>query len=345
MLKRGERWRIGCRENVNVWNDAWLPSRDRPTVQSPMVESFQDAKVRDLINPDLQMWETDLIKGLFTPQEAELILSIPLSQRRTEYKIIWPFVPSGNYTVKSGYNFLIKENSSQATSSTNPGLNQALWKSIWEASVPNKVINFLWRVCKNAIPSKMNLVQRKILTEGTCDHCHATSETALHALWLWECPKLSVVWEQDNQWSFKGNTSFTTFQELVQHVIAEGKDLESFAMLVWAIWYCRNQVRVNQKEFTYNQIGPLAIQMLHDFVQVLPERQRQPTRTKDQQVRWQPPPTMKFKVNFDGAVFKEEKRAGLGVVIQNHIGQVIASLFENVALPPSIVDVEALAAV
>ena len=243
VLKRGARRRIGCGENVSVWNDAWLPSRDRPTVQSPVVEAFQDAKVRDLINPDLQMWETDLIKGLFTPQEAKLILSIPLSQKRTEDKIIWPFVPSGNYTVKSGYNFLIKENSSQATSSTNPGLNQALWKNIWEASVPNKVRNFLWRVCKNAIPSKMNLVQRKILTEGTCDHCHATSETTLHT--LWECPKLSVVWEQDNQWSFRGNTSFTTFQELVQHVIAEGKDLESFAMLVWAIWYRRNQVRVS----------------------------------------------------------------------------------------------------
>ena len=60
---------------------------------------------------------------------------------------------------------------------------------------------------------------------------------------------------------------------------------------------------------------------------------------------WQPPPTTKFKVNFDGAVFKEEKRAGLGVVIRNHQGQVIASFFENVALPPSIMDVEAIATV
>nr|POE88850.1 hypothetical protein CFP56_37387 [Quercus suber] len=201
-------------------------------MQSLVVEAFQDAKVRDLINPDSHKWETDLIKGLFTPQEVELILT---------------------------------------TSSTNLGLNQALWKNIWDASVPNKVRNFLWRVCKNAIPTKKNLVQRKILTEGTCDHYRATPETALHA--LWECPKLSVVWEKDNQWSFRGNTSFTTFQVLVQHVIAECKDLESFGMLVWAIWYQRNQVRVSQKEFTYNQIGPLATQMLHDFVQVLPERQ------------------------------------------------------------------------
>ncbi|KAL0002087.1 hypothetical protein SO802_015868 [Lithocarpus litseifolius] len=182
VLKRGTRWRIGCGENVSVWNDAWLPSQDKPTVQSPMVKGFQEAKVSDLINPDSHKWESDLIKGLFTPQEAELILSIPLSQWRTKDKLIWPFVSSGNYIVKSGYNFLIKENSAQATSSTNPGINQAIWRNIWDATVPNKVRNFLWRVCKNAIPTKSNLVQRKILIEGTCDHCQASPETALHAL-------------------------------------------------------------------------------------------------------------------------------------------------------------------
>ncbi|XP_075658761.1 uncharacterized protein LOC142628577 [Castanea sativa] len=292
VLKRGARWRIGCRENVSVWNDAWLPSRDKPTMQSPMVEGFQEAKVRDLINLDSHKWESDLIKGLFTPQEAELILSIPLGQRRTKDKLIWPFVSLGNYTVKS---------------------------------------------------AKMNLVQRKILTEGTCDHCRASPEIALHA--LWECPKLSMVWEENNQWCFRGNTSFTTFQALVQYVIDEGKGLEKFAMLVWAIWYRRNQVRVSQKEFPYNQIGPFAIQLLHDFVQVLPKRQLQSRRADGQHVQWQPPPVTKFKVNFDEAVFKEDKQAGLGVVIRNHQGQVIASLSENVVLPPSIEDVEALVAV
>ncbi|KAL0008796.1 hypothetical protein SO802_010298 [Lithocarpus litseifolius] len=85
--------------------------------------------------------------------------------------------------------------------------------------------------------------------------------------------------------------------------------------------------------------------MLHDFVQVLLEKQLQPTRTDGQQVRWQPPPVTKFKVNFDGVVFKEDKRAGLGIVIRNHQGQVLTSFSENIALLPSIEDVEALAAV
>ena len=42
---------------------------------------------------------------------------------------------------------------------------------------------------------------------------------------------------------------------------------------------------------------------------------------------------------------QRNKRAGLGVVIQNHQGQVLASLSENIALPSSTDDVEALATV
>ena len=64
-----------------------------------------------------------------------------------------------------------------------------------------------------------------------------------------------------------------------------------------------------------------------------------------QQVRWQPPPETNIKANFDGTVFRENNRAGLGVVIWNHQGQVLASLSENISLQPSTDDVEAFAAV
>ena len=42
-------------------------------------------------------------------------------------------------------------------------------------------------------------------------------------------------------------------------------------------------------------------------------------------------------------MFREDNRAGLGVVVGDHQGQVLASLSENVPLPPSSDDVEALA--
>ena len=59
-----------------------------------------------------------------------------------------------------------------------------------------------------------------------------------------------------------------------------------------------------------------------------------------------PPPTRPcLRVNFDGAVFKEENMAGLGVVICNEKGQVIASMAEKVSLLNFVAILEALAAV
>ena len=59
---------------------------------------------------------------------------------------------------------------------------------------------------------------------------------------------------------------------------------------------------------------------------------------------WKPPPLHGYKVNFDRALFERENIAGLGVVIRNHDGLVMASLFEFVPLPSTVIEVETLAA-
>ena len=54
---------------------------------------------------------------------------------------------------------------------------------------------------------------------------------------------------------------------------------------------------------------------------------------------------MSLKINFDGAVFHESDEAGLGVVVRDHQGRVMASMSEKTRLPSSSYKVEALAAV
>ena len=51
-----------------------------------------------------------------------------------------------------------------------------------------------------------------------------------------------------------------------------------------------------------------------------------------------------MKVNFDGAMFKNEDRASIGMVVRDSQGMVMASLSENIPLPHSIVNLETLAA-
>ena len=104
----------------------------------------------ELINLITRTWDTNLVHGLFSPKEAALVLSIPLSCTPMEDKIIWPFTPSGKYTVNSGSKFLAKLNSMVDFAGT-PQQQNEVKKQIWGLNVPSKVQNFMWQVCKEAI--------------------------------------------------------------------------------------------------------------------------------------------------------------------------------------------------
>ncbi|XP_023897130.1 uncharacterized protein LOC112009010 [Quercus suber] len=60
-------------------------------------------------------------------------------------------------------------------------------------------------------------------------------------------------------------------------------------------------------------------------------------------VGWSPPPSMRYKVNVDGAVFSAQKCAGVGVMIRDSNGQVIATLSRKVNAPLGALEVEAKA--
>ena len=50
-----------------------------------------------------------------------------------------------------------------------------------------------------------------------------------------------------------------------------------------------------------------------------------------------------FKVNFDRAIIRKEQKAGVGVIIRDEHGRVIASMVDGISLPFSIDAVEAFA--
>ena len=61
-------------------------------------------------------------------------------------------------------------------------------------------------------------------------------------------------------------------------------------------------------------------------------------------MKWSPLVEEYYKVNFDGAVFRGEEKAGIGVIIHNSQGMVMASLSQKNSLPQTVVELETLAA-
>lgn len=73
--------------------------------------------------------------------------------------------------------------------------------------------------------------------------------------------------------------------------------------------------------------------MLQDYYRAQPTRMAPQNPPIISSMSWVAPPNPLLKINYDDVVFKETKEAGIGVVIKNSAGQVIASLIEKVLMP------------
>lgn len=58
---------------------------------------------------------------------------------------------------------------------------------------------------------------------------------------------------------------------------------------------------------------------------------------------WKPPDPGEIKINFDGAMFKDSHETGIEVVVQNPHGEIMATMFEKIPMPFSVVILETLA--
>ena len=129
VLKEDMRWRVGDGSLINIWSNPWLPSSFLPFISSPMVLGWEEATVASLLDHSNQGWKQDSLNLLFSPRDKELINSIPLCGKPVEDVLMWPFTPSGSYTVKSGYRFLY--NSRSLDNGDYQLDDNRLWKKVW----------------------------------------------------------------------------------------------------------------------------------------------------------------------------------------------------------------------
>lgn len=152
----------------------------------------------------------------------------------------------------AGYRFLNEEDADPLRDDP-PANDDGLWKKIWSLDCPNKVKHFLWRACKNSLPSKSNLVRRKMIQDHTCDRCLGPSESVIHA--LWSCLAIDFVWEETACWDFRETEAFQNCSDLVAWIFRHDKQPELFSMIAWSIWTQRNQIRTMQQHCSANQIA------------------------------------------------------------------------------------------
>ena len=143
-------------------------------------------------------------------------MAIPLCLTNQRDVLIWPGCSNGEYSVKSSYKQLCEEENSSDASASDGSLQKAFWKRIWKIRVPNKIKTFLWRVCFDALPTKVNLKKRKILEDTQCGACLSAQETTLHA--IWSCEELKEIWLPCFSWVRAEYPNISEVQELINLV-------------------------------------------------------------------------------------------------------------------------------
>ena len=275
--------------------------------------------------------------------DIESVLSIALSPTLPEDRLIWALTSSEKFTVRSAYRLALDERASHDTIETSNSMGmKEFWKFIWRLNVPNKIRNFTWRACRNILPMKANLFRRKITVDNICEVCGNFEETTGHV--LWHCHRAKEVWKETNLDMDKVMDRCPEFLDLLWYVRNVQKwpteDVGLLVVTTWGIWTNRNKVNHRKSRKPASVLARWTREYMENYVMA-----NHSTRPYKESVEatWQPPKPPWYKANMDGAVFSQQKEAGIGVVIRDHHGVVVAALSKKLKAPLGAIEVEAKA--
>ena len=124
-----------------------------------------------------------------------------------------------------------------------------------------------------------------------------------------------------------------SFIDIMSFILAENKNPALSLMVVWTIWNQRNNFCLGKLTSSLSQLLEHAKERFPEFSTF--HNPASPSTTTLASC-WRPLDQDSVKINLDGALFSKENWAGIGVVVRNEVGLVLALLSQQIQLPAKV---------
>ena len=314
---------MGRGEKIHIRQDRWIPRPTTFKIQTAPNILTPIATVSELIDVDTLRWNHVLVNQFFSQEETKLILSIPLSGTRQDDVLIWRGTAIRVFSVRSTYHMRKEVEERGQAESSYGGHCSGVWGKLWKLPIPNVEKEFLWRACHEILPTRANLYMRQITKSPKCPICEIEDEMAAHILWNY--PSAVDVWSAGERIFQKSSFRNMHFIPIVEKIfdMCDCEEVCQVLGIARRLWLRRNEV-------LHEGLFPHPVAMIQATKEAIVTYQAAhvfgfstgATKRMDQ---WRPPSLGWFTANWNAAINKQQGRWGLGVILRDHTGQMIAA--------------------
>ncbi|KAK8629910.1 hypothetical protein V6N13_078727 [Hibiscus sabdariffa] len=312
--------------------DKWIPQLPSLSVSSPKPPLCTDVTVSRLILPDERRWNLGKLESLFSTEEVEAIISVPIGGEDTKDELIWSGSRNGQYSVKSGYYILsVNDIEEEVPGHSEDTLrNRPLWKSLWKLKVPPKIRAFLWKLCHNILPTRgvlSNQFHGAFSSSPACSRCGENFECSEHCLFF--CPFAQAVWRASGFNYTPDPIGFPGFakwwSDLLFHPVNKIMSLhcELLAFLCWHIWKVRNNFLFSGCIESPIEVWQKAERPAAEFAQIWDEPNKENAHQELPRASWTPPINGYVKINCDASVSQEPQAATTAAILRDSDGRIV----------------------
>lgn len=264
LLKKGISWCLGDGNNINFWQDNWMP--ESPLIKKVPLERRSVVNMEDKVSKYINRshgWQLMELRGLLPDDIITKSENIPIPVMDVRDKIIWKYNTDGSFTIKTA---------TWANNDRIPLHSKAkLLNHIQKLKTVPKIKLFLWKLIRVKLPTRGYLNGIGLDINADCHFCNNYIEDIDNL--FKNCELTRQVWKTISDYCLNSDDSNMHFIDQIEFVyrneksydISFGRPLEKIVVIAWFIWTHMNNAIFNNWKVNPAQVINLAAFIFQDM--------------------------------------------------------------------------------